>query len=127
VSKKVKIPKEIMEKITLLDCRKEENVRRLDKSLMKLPFIKDKDSLNTDNLEKLINKLEAKYPVCLSYVMKYYVDDEQYVYTAMVKTKNKKHDWLISISGISMNEVFKKVVFFMYYHIESKKELKKSG
>jgi hypothetical protein len=126
-NKKVKITKEIMEKVVMLDCRKDENVRRLNKSLMKLPLIKSEECLETDNLEKLILKIEKKYPVYMSYMMRYYMDDEVFVYTSMIKTKDRKHDWLISITGKSINEVLKKVVFYMYYYIEMKKEKKKKN
>lgn len=117
-----KIPEEIMTKVVRLDCRKEGNIRRLEKSLKKLPFIKDESDLETDRLEEIVKKIEIKHKINLAYLMKFYLEDNNYFYSGMIKTKDKKAEWLITVNGITIRETLMKTLFFMYYHIQNKKE-----
>ena len=115
--KRIKIPKEVMEKVLYLDCREEDNIRRLEKSLMKLPFIKSKDDLETDRLEELIKKIESKNMIHLSYIMRSIVDGQDY-YSGMVKTDVEvKGEWLKTVNGITIREVLMKTLFFFYYRL----------
>ena len=115
-----KIPKEILDKVMLINCDKEDGIRRLKKSLMKLPVIKDESYLSITKLEMIVKKIERKHNLLLSYVTRYYYEDkDEFLYSGMIK--DGKHKWLITISAVTIWEMFAKVVFFMYYHVESLK------
>jgi hypothetical protein len=118
--KEIKITKDICDKVLYLDCRDKENVRRLEKSLMKLPFIKSEEDLTTDNLELLIKKIERKYMIHLSYVMRTVVDLEDH-YSGMIKTWDKDGRWLRTTYGQTTWEVFAKSLFFMFFYIEDER------
>lgn len=125
MGKKSKLTEEIVDKVLFLDCTKDENIRRLKKSLIKLPFIKEKKDLETDGLERLIKKIELKYPIHLSYVMRGVVDGVD-LYTVMIRTDVKmggKH--LKTIYGVTINEVFAKSLFYMFYYIEKNRKSKR--
>jgi hypothetical protein len=116
--KELRITKEIMEKVLYLDCRKDDDIRRLEKSLMKLPMIKGKDDLSTDNLEEIIKKIERKFFIHLSYIMRSVVDCEDH-YSGMIK--HETGTWLKTVYGKTINEVLGKALFFMYFYIEDER------
>lgn len=115
----LKITKDICDKVLYLDCRVEDNVRRLKKSLMKLPLIKSTDDLNTDNLEIIIKKIEKKFMVHLAYIMRSVVDCEDH-YSGMIKYETTG-SWIRTIYGQSTWEVYAKAVFFLYFYIEDER------
>src|SRR5690606_4874616 len=116
-----KITKEIMQKVIYLDCSEEEGLRRLNKSLMKLPMVKTEDDLETDRLEEMVKKLELRYMVHLGYVMRTVVDGKD-VYTGMIKTDvTVRGEWLETVYGKTFNEILKKTLFYMYYFITTRK------
>jgi hypothetical protein len=121
--KELKITKEILEKVLYLDCRKEDDVRRLEKSLMKLPMIKSKEDLGTDKLETIIKKIEIKFAIHLSYIMRSVVDCEDH-YSGMIK--HQTGTWLKTIYGKTINEVLGKSLFFMYFYIEDERRKMKN-
>jgi chromosomal replication initiation ATPase DnaA len=119
---RIKIPQEVAEKVIALDCREESNIRRLEKFLMKLPFVKDEEDITTDNLEILIKKIELKYMVHLAYIMRSVVDGED-MYSSMIKTDvETKGDWVKTVYGQTFWETLAKTLFYMYYHIEGRKK-----
>ena len=118
----IKIPKDVMNKVTILDCTEDKNIRRLNKSLMKLPFIKDESDLETDRLEKIMAKLEKKLDVHMAYLMRYRgKDDRPSTYTCMLKT-NDEGIWLETVHGLTINESLKKAIFYLYYFSQNKEE-----
>lgn len=120
---KLKLTQDIANKVINLDCNTEDGVRRLKKSLMKLPFIKDESDLETDRLEKIINKVEAKYDIQLSYLMRVTTPGHN-SYSGMLRGKG--FAWVKTVYGMNINETLQKALFYMFYHIESEKE-KESG
>lgn len=122
-------PKEIVEKVLLLNCEKEENVRRLEKSLTKLPMFKKDKDISTDRLEEIVKKMERKCMIHLSYIMRSLVEGED-VYSCMIKTDTDKEKgkWLKTVYAITIWESLAKTIFFMYYYIETNKKalIKKS-
>lgn len=117
------VTEETLDKVLTLDCREEINIRRLKKSLSKLPFIKSEEDIQTDILEEKIKKLEIKYSLHLSYIMRSVVDMED-IYTGMIKTTagDDKGTWLKTVYGKTLWEVTAKTLFFMYYHINKHKK-----
>lgn len=122
----IKIPDSVAEKIITLDCRKEENVRRLKKSLMKLPFIKSEKDLETDNLERLIKRLEKKKgKIILGYIMIARIEQDEnkdYIhnFNGMLK-KEDSHEWITTIYALSIWELYAKTLFYMFYYIQKSK------
>jgi hypothetical protein len=109
---------EILNKVLYLKCDNEKNIRRLEKSLMKLPFIKSEEDLATDRLEEILLKLESKFDVKLAYITR---GEENY--TGMIKTM-EKGIWLETVYGLNVNEVLGKSLFFLYCYLESMKKKK---
>lgn len=121
---RVHIPKEVMEKVIAMNCNDEDNIRRLKKSLMKLPFIKKEEHLNTDHLEKVIKKIERTNMIHLAYVMRSVVGGED-MYTGMIKTDVEvKGDWVMTVYATTFWETLAKTAFYMYYHLEGRKKTK---
>lgn len=123
--KELRITKDICDKVLYLDCRDEDNIRRLKKSLMKLPIIKSKEDLTTDGLELLIKKIERKFFIHLSYVMRSVVDMEDH-YSGMIKTWDKDGRWLKTTYGLTTWEVYAKTLFFMFFYIEDERRKAKN-
>lgn len=122
MSEKKRMPKlteEVIDKLLLLDCRKEGDIRSLKKALKKLPIIKDESMLETDELEKVITKVEQKFKVSLAYISRTNIDGIMRM-TGMVKTNKGK--WIKTAYGISSWEVYAKALFIMIYYIERKKK-----
>lgn len=109
---------EILDKVLRLDCEDEKNIRRLKKSLMKLPFIKSEKDLVVDRLEEILKKIESKHDAKLAYITR--GADH---YTGMMKTMKEGH-WLETVHGITLFEVLGKSLFYLYFYIESKKKEK---
>lgn len=128
MSKKPNITKEIVEKVLYLDCTTDEGVRRLEKSLMKLPFIKSEEDLQTDKLEEFIKKIEVRNMIHLAYIMRSVVDMQD-MYSGMIKTDlgDLKGRWLETVHAKTVWETLAKTVFYMYYYLESGKKPKKRG
>lgn len=123
VKKANKIPEHVAEKVLLLDCSDEKDIRRLHKSLMKLPFIKSKSDLETDRLEEILKKLERRYKFSLAYVNRGYLESRKtYIYSGMVK--NDKGEWIVTASALSFNEVLAKVLFYMYFFVTCDKKVR---
>lgn len=118
--KKMIIPEEVANKVMMLDCREEDNIRKLKKFLMKLSFIKSEDDLQTDNLEIIIKKLEAKTTMNLSYIMRNNIEGKM-LYSGMLRadTKDKDGEWIKSVNGITFWETLAKTVFYLYYYIQN--------
>lgn len=116
-----KITEEIAEKVLMLKCDNEKGIRRLKKSLMKLPFIKAEEDLETDNLEKIVNKIEKKFALHLSYMMRYRdkENEDKVIYSCMVR--DSKHNWIVTTHATSIWEGFAKTIFYMYYYVNKQK------
>jgi hypothetical protein len=122
--KEFNIPKEILDKVLFLDCRAPEGSYKLKKAVSKLPMIKDKETdLTTDGLEVIIKKIEVKFAIHLSYIMRSVVDCEDH-YSGMVK--HNTGTWLKTIYGKTIWEVLAKTLFFMYYYVESERKKAKN-
>jgi hypothetical protein len=118
------ITKDIVDKVLYLDCRKEEDFRRLEKSLMKLPFINSEEDLQTEIIEEKIKKIERKYMIHLAYIMRSVVDLEDQ-YNGMIKT-DKEGRWLKTVYGITVKEIMMKTLFFMYFYVEDERRKMKN-
>lgn len=115
----MKIKKEIVDKVLNLNCDDDNNIRRLKKSLMKLPIMKKESYLETDNLEKLIAKIQKRTDAFISYIMLTEVGKKN-VYSLMIR--NKKGEWLVTISGRTIWEIFAKATFYLFYYMNISKE-----
>lgn len=117
----LKITAEICDKVLYLDCRNDDGIRRLKKSLMKLPMIKSEDDLQTDILETYIKKIEKKFMIHLAYVMRSVVDLEDH-YSGMIKTDTSQGGrWLKTVYAQTTWETYAKTLFFMYFYIEDER------
>jgi len=113
---------DIAEKVLRINCEEEKGIRRLKKSLMKLPFIKSEKDLSTDRLEKIYSKLERRFNIHMGYINRHWFkDDTSYTYNGMIKDAIT-HEWIVTVSGKTIWEVYGKALFYLYYHVESKKQ-----
>lgn len=82
---------------------------------------KEWNELATDDIEKLVLKVQKVYPLTVAYIMR----NDDY-YTLMLK-RSDNHEWLQTIYARSMFEGFSKSLIFMYSYIKknalSKKEI----
>lgn len=112
--------------ILLLDCREKENRKLLRKKLKGLPMFIDSDKewneINTDDVEKVVNKVQTKYPITIGYIMISY-DDELY-YNLMIKEK-ATHKWVTTVYAKTLFEGYAKSLFVMYNYIKKMKKEKK--
>lgn len=124
MSKDLNITKEIVEKVLYLNCTEEDNVRRLKKSLIRLPMFKKNEDVSTDRLEKIIKKIELKNMIHLAYIMRNVTDGED-IYSCMIKTDTDvdKGRWLKTIYAKSIWEGLAKSLFFMYFYIMADRKM----
>jgi hypothetical protein len=112
----------------MLNCEEKANRKLLREALLKLPMFKDVDprEITTDMLEKVIWKMEDKYPVMLSYVMRSPTKEEgQPRYLSFMLKNSETHEWIKSVYAISMFEGFAKVALCLYAYIRKLKESSK--
>lgn len=115
MSKKVtRIPTNVMIKVTNLNCDNSDSVRRLKKSLNKLPIIKSEADLETDQLDKIINNLSFKHDINLNHIMKS-VGERGVMNSAMFKDNQGSH--ISTVHGKSLWELLAKATFYMFYYI----------
>lgn len=106
-----------------LDYRKEESKSKIQIELKKLkPFEKIKGDVSIVNLEKFISKAMTKYDVILQYISVSRTNGKL-LYSASIK--NSKGDWLGTIYGIMIEEVYAKLCIKIFDMIK-KKEIHKN-
>lgn len=98
--------------VILLDFRIKGNRKLVIDMVAKLPFFNDIE-VNVNTLEIAISKMSNKYPIMLGYIMK--GQDGRY-WSAMIK-ESKEHNWIKTIYGESIFEIFLKTTLFMYVYI----------
>lgn len=122
------IPDKVLDRVMELDCRKEDNVRRLRKSLAKLPFIKNEKDLEIDRLEVFIKKMEIRYDIHLSYIMRSYINKRAiYNGTVRANVRNETGKWVKNVYSMTMWEMYAKTLFFMYYLVKKESMPSKKG
>jgi hypothetical protein len=122
-AKEIKITKEICDKVLYMDCRVKDNVTKLQKAVMKLPFIKCLEDTETDYLEEKIKAIEKKFSIHLAYIQRSVIDCEDH-YSCMIK-----HDtgtWLKTIYAQTIWEGYAKALFFMFFYIEDERRKMKN-
>lgn len=117
--KELVITNDVLDKVLYLDCRTPEGAYKLKKAVSKLPMIKDPEvDVTTDGLEVIIKKIEIKFAIHLSYVMRSVVDCEDH-YNGMIK--HNTGTWLKTVYGTTTWEVYAKTLFFMFYYVQSER------
>lgn len=100
------------EQILALDMRVDGNREKLQKVLSKIkPFAKY-EKVPLEMIEKLIGKMCRKYNVRVQYMFITRNDDCDY-YTLSVK-RDDTHEWIGSVYGITLYEVFAKLAVMLY-------------
>lgn len=64
-------------------------------------------------LEKLFIMLQKKYPITMQWINLTLLDDEKPWYTLSIK-HSETHEWLKTVYGMTIYEVFVKIVLFTY-------------
>jgi len=109
--------------IMQLDFRKEESKQVLVQALWITPFFDDGKQLAVEDLEKIVFKIRKKYPIVLAYIMSVSNGEDEY-YSAMLK-RSDTNEWLTTIYGKTMFEIFGKTIIFMYSFIKKNFSKKK--
>lgn len=106
-----------------LKCKNEENKKRLFKAIIKLKWVKKKklkiEDINVEFLEKLLNKIEKKYPVILGYIINN-KDFNLGNWGFMIKQndkKNNKYDHIETVYSQTIDEGLAKVILVLYAYI----------
>ena len=109
------------EQILNLDYRKEESQEIIQKVLRKIkPLSKYSDESNVpiEAIEKLIRVLVQKYEITPQWMTMSYFESILGIYSISVKTTNE-HEWLGTVYGMCLYEVFAKLAIKMYSEIKS--------
>ena len=111
------------EQILNLDYRKEESQEIIQKVLRKIkPLSKYSDESNVpiEAIEKLIRVLVQKYEITPQWMTMSYFEPTLGIYSIGVKTTTG-HEWLGTVYGMCLYEVFAKLVIKMYSEVKSGK------
>lgn len=113
-----------IEELLVLDTRKEEDMYKVQYFLKKLkPFRKyenaEKD-IPIEKLEKMIEMLSRKYSISIQYITPSILKDEMLWWSASIR-KDTNFEWLGTIYGCNIYEIFAKAVLFMAYNVKIKK------
>ena len=111
------------EKILNLDYRKEESQEIIQKVLRKIkPLSKYSDESNVpiEAIEKLIRVLVQKYEITPQWMRMSYFEPILGIYSIDVKTTTN-HEWLGTVYGMCLYEVFAKLAIKMYSEVKSGK------
>lgn len=110
------------EQILNLDYRKEENREIIQKVLRKIkPLSKYSDEIDIpiEAIEKLIRVLTQKYEIMPQWMNMSYFEPILGIYSISVKTTTN-HEWLGTVYGMCLYEVFAKLAIKMYSDVKSK-------
>lgn len=110
------------EEILNLDYRKEESQKIIQKVLRKIkPLSKYSDEfVPLEAIEKLIRVLCQKYEIIPQWVAISYFEPTLGIYSISVKTTTK-HEWLGTVYGMCLYEVFAKFAIKIYSEVKSGK------
>lgn len=111
------------EQILNLDYRKKENQEIIQKVLRKIkPFSKysDKSNVPIEAIEKLIRVLCQKYEIAPQWMTMSYFEPTLGIYSIGIKTTTE-HEWLGTVYGMCLYEVFAKLAIKMYSEVKSGK------
>ena len=109
------------EQILNLDYRKEESQEIIQKVLRKIkPLSKylDESNVPIEAIEKLIRVLVQKYEITPQWMTMSYFEPTLGIYSIGVKTTTE-HEWLGTVYGMCLYEVFAKLAIKMYSEIKS--------
>lgn len=108
--------------ILLLDLRKEENKKKVNKFLLKIKFI-GKAMEGTSNrlvpievLEDFLKEIKKRYGYGFQMIYSYYEDDIFRFYH--VGIVNGKSEWIGNVEGVTMWELFAKGTIKIYADIK---------
>ena len=110
------------EQIMNLDYRKEENQKIIQKVLRQVkPLSKFSDESNVpiEAIEKLIHVLVQKYEITPQWMMMSYFEPTLSIYSISVKTT--ENEWLGTVYGMCLYEVFAKLAIKIYSEVKSGK------
>lgn len=111
------------EQILNLDYRKEESQEIIQKVLRKIkPLSKysDESNIPIEAIEKLIRVLVQKYEIIPQWMMMSYFEPNVGIYSIGIKTTTE-HEWLGTVYGMCLYEVFAKLAIKMYSEAKSGK------
>ena len=111
------------EQIINLDYRKEESQEIIQKVLRKIkPLSKysDESNIPIEAIEKLVRVLVQKYEIAPQWMSMSYFEQNHIIYSIGIKTSTD-HEWLGTIYGMCLYEVFAKLAIKMYSEIKSGK------
>ena len=108
------------ESLLLLDYRKKENQKMIQKALKRMkPFQKYsvEEDVTLEDVEKLVWILCRKYDVCIQYINMVQLEHNDDFFTASV-TRSSDHEWLGSVHGCCLYDLFAKIAIKLYTHIK---------
>ena len=101
-----------------LNCKNDEAKEILQKALRKIKPLSKYEEVSFEQLEKFVMKVVYKYDIILQYISISMMDKRLLFSISM---KNKKGDWLGTVYGISMYEVFGKLSIKLYSMIRNER------
>lgn len=110
------------EQILNLDYRKEENreiIQRVLRKIKPLSKYSDETDIPIEAIEKLIRVLTQKYEIMPQWMNMSYFEPILGIYSISVKT-TINHEWLGTVYGMCLYEVFAKLAIKMYSDVKVK-------
>ena len=106
-----------------LDCRERENretIQRVLRQIKPLSKYSDESNIPIEAIEKLIRVLVQKYEITPQWMTMSYFEPILGIYSIGVKTTTE-HEWLGTVYGMCLYEVFAKLAIKMYSEVKSGK------
>ena len=109
------------EQILNLDYRKEENQEIIQKVLRKIKPLSrysDESNIPIEAIEKLVRVLVQKYEIMPQWMTMSYFEPNHNIYSIGIKTMTD-NEWLGTVYGMCLYEVFAKLAIKMYSEVKS--------
>ena len=106
-----------------LDCRDEEKLKIINKALLKIKPLsryENEERVPLEKVETYVEKVQRKYDIKVQYMNFSTHDEESRWYNVSVMTK-KSHEWLGSVHGYTLYEVWAKLALQLFIWIKEGK------
>lgn len=107
-----------IDRLLILDCRKEENRQMVQKELKKQKaFAKYKDDIPAQKIEEFIHHITNKYTITIQY-MNYISYGKEGTYWSCPIKRTTNHEWIKTIYGYNTYDALTKAALYMYSEIK---------
>ena len=106
------------------DFRYEDYETETQRWLLKIDVLRKRtpegEKVRFEDIEKLIIKLQNKYDHRMQWINLVMLEDETPWYTVSIR-EGRKHEWIKTLYGLSMYELYCKVALFLYAYTRNER------